>query len=100
MQGLFMNKLKFVKIVVFLLTFAIVFLLCLGMGHIMKRNSKNHFTINLELAPNVQIKNMVAEGDYLFVASDEERIYVIDVQKGKTKGEINLVRSVDNGKKE
>lgn len=95
-----MNKLKFVKIVVFLLTFAIVFLLCLGMGQIMKRNSKNNFTINLELAPNVHIKNMVAEGDYLFVASDEERIYVIDVQKGKTKGEINLVRSVDNGKKE
>lgn len=93
-----MDKLKFVKIVVFLLTFGIVFLLCLGITKIIKSRTAESFDVSLDLPEGAQISHIFANEHQLYLVTDQNQIHIINVKNGGLHGVIHLGGSKTHGK--
>lgn len=78
-----MNKLKIMKILVFLLTFLMVFMLCLLVNRVVVKKDIQNFEIHLQGAK--KIDNFSVEGDYGYVVTSDT-VYVVNIKKGKYKG--------------
>lgn len=93
-----MDKLKFVKIVVFFLTFGIVFLLCLGITKIVKNQTPAGFDISLGLPENAQISHIFTNDNRLYLVTGQNQVHIINLKNGGIDGVIHLSGSISNGK--
>lgn len=84
-----MDKLKIVKGLVFVMTFCLVFLLCIAINKVTLNKNQQTFDITLENVVEYKSDNFYATGDYVYISS-EQKIYVIDVNQGILKGTISL----------
>lgn len=93
-----MNKLKFIKTVVFILTFCIVFLLCAAVSKIIQNRHQPKAKIELTLDSDTKILQFQVAEDKLFLLTDQQKIYVIDLNQGKKESTIYFSGSTLNGK--
>ena len=84
-----MDKLKIVKVMVFFMTFCLVFLLCIAINKVMLNKRQQTFDIKIENIVNYDKDNFYVAGDYAFITSSE-KIYVINVNQGILRGTISL----------
>lgn len=85
-----MDKLKFIKSLVFVLTFSIIFLLCLGATKVIQNNHKTQNDINLGLEENTKIEQIHVNNDKLYLLTDKQNIHIIDLKKGQKERTIYL----------
>ncbi len=84
-----MDKFKTIKILVFMLSFLMVFVLCLLINRIFVKKSTKPF----EIALAIEGKNFdffKVEGDYVYVYN-ANKIHIVDVKKGIYKGLISAM---------
>lgn len=92
-----MDKLKFVKIVVFLLTFCIVFLLCAAVANVIQKQTSAAYETELFSDPNAKISQILPEQDKLFIVTDQNNIHIINVKDGQLIGRIYLAKRGNHG---
>lgn len=93
-----MSNVKFIKILVFLLTFAIFFGLALMVGlltgKVKKKNINIEETISLNQPLGSNIKNVLTKDNYLYVVISggniADRIVIFDTKSGKVISNIGL----------
>jgi hypothetical protein len=95
MQGLFMDKIKVAKGLVFVLTFGIVFLLCCLVIQIGRKQTNEPYRVELNVSGR-KARTVAATDKYLIV-SDKNLLSVFDLETGRLKGNI-VLRSVNHGK--
>lgn len=94
-----MDKLKIVKIAVFLLTFCLIFLLCFAVSQIILKTNRQNQAFKISLpAANSRISNITAEGGRLFIATEAPAVYVVNLQDKVLEGTIYLNGEQDYGK--
>lgn len=94
-----MDKLKIVKIAVFLLTFCLIFLLCFAVSQIILKTNRQNQAFKISLpAANSRIGKMMAEGNRLFIATDAPAIYIVNLQDKTLEGVIYLNGEQNHGK--
>lgn len=82
-----MDKLKIIKTAVFMLTFCMIFVLCLLTDKVFEQKTSKPFEINITNVTGAKINNMTTSADYLYLQSSNQ-IHIIDVKKGVYKGTI------------
>ncbi len=94
-----MDKLKIVKIAVFLLTFCLIFLLCFAVSQIILKTNRQNQAFKISLpAANSRICNITAEGGRLFIATEAPAVYVVNLKDKVLEGTVYLSGESDDGK--
>ena len=94
-----MDKLKIVKIAVFLLTFCLIFLLCFAVSQIILKSNRPAQAFKISLpAANSRVSGMLAEGNRLFIATDIPAVYVVNLKDASLEGTIYLNGENHDGK--
>lgn len=88
-----MSKIKIIKGVVFLLTFAVVFVFVILCMKVVKDSGGAEF-FNVGIADKTDY--IKAEGDWLYIKG-EECVYIINSQKQRFVGQVCLSGDTDNG---
>lgn len=82
-----MDKFKTIKILVFMLTFLMVFVLCLLINRVFVKKSTKPFEITLA-TKGENFDFFKVEGDYVYVYN-ANKIHIVDAKKGVYKGLIS-----------
>ncbi len=80
-RAVLMDKLKIIKLLVFVLTFCTFFVLCLILTKIMLKSEQgtDFYTINLETTSSDKVFDVLSDGKRLYVTTDS-KIHVIDMR--------------------
>lgn len=84
-----MDKLKIIKMLVFMLTFFIVFSLCILTQKAIKKRNNVSYDIKLSSLSS-KIDGFEISNDYGYVLS-ANKIFVIDLKNGTYKGSISVI---------
>lgn len=95
-----MDKIKIFKGLVFLMSFGIAFLLCLGTIRLLNKNSNPTYTLNLDVPEGTKISRLSVTDKNLVVETDQNQIRIINIETGSLKGTVTLVRRNKNGEEE
>ena len=82
-----MDKLKIIKAMVLMLTFCMVFVLCLLVGKVFEKNSYKPFEIKISNAKDTKIDKFKINGNYAYIKTSDQ-IHVVDIESGTYKGMI------------
>ncbi len=97
-----MDKLKIIKIIVFVLTFFMVFVSCLILTKITLKSEQeaDFYTINLEESSSVAGFTTLSDGQRLYVTT-KDKIHIINTGDGRYEGVVILKEQErKNGQKE
>lgn len=82
-----MDKLKIIKTMVFMLTFCMVFALCLLVGRVVEKNNHKPFEIKISNVKEAKIDKFKINGNYAYIKTSDQ-IHVVDIESGTYKGMI------------
>ena len=82
-----MDKLKIIKTMVFILTFCMIFALCLLVGKVFEKSTSKPIEVKISGIKDAKIDNFKISENFIYIQTSN-KIHIIDVKKGNYKGMI------------
>ncbi len=98
-----MDKAKFIKLLAGTLSFGIIFLIFLLIIRVAEIKAVKSFSLSLNAEEDASFRQIIPDNDRLYIVTDEEKVYIINIRRKATEGVISLHHSnevTDHGKKE